>query len=292
MSLASLKLIARRMGGLMLAAVKAWIRHRVPSKGAALAFYTLFSMAPILVLVMAIAGRILGRQTVHMEIFAQMQGLLGPVGAHAARSLLAGVQAPGAGVRAAWLASIMLVAGATSVFAELKDSLDEIWNIQSPAPVGILAVLRARFLSFGLICVLAFLLMVSLIVDAVLALAARFWGGVWTSALPLISTLSHLFTFLVIASLFAVTYKMLPETKLSWRDVAIGSLSTALLFYLGKHLIGVYLGASALTSSYGAAGALTAMLAWVYYSAQIFFLGAEFTREYALTFGSLRDRVR
>jgi membrane protein len=272
--------------------MKAWIRHRAPSKGAALAFYTLFSMAPIMVLVTAIVGYFLGRQAIQGEIFAQLKGLLGVTSASAIQSLIINAHLPGTGRVATGLATLLLVVGTTSVFAELKDSLDDIWNVQAPVPTGIVAVLRARLLSFSLVLVLAFLLLVTLMVDAVLALAAHHWEGYWSQTLPLVSSLSGLFTFAVIICLFAVIYKMLPEVKLSWSDVAVGALTTAVLFSLGKYLIGVYLGNNAVASSYGAAGSMAVLLIWVYYSAQIFFLGAEITREFALTFGSLRERGR
>lgn len=282
--------MAKRLGLLLLAAVKAWIRHRAPSKGAALAFYTLFSMAPIMVMVTAIVGYFLGRLAVQGEIFAQLKGLLGTTSASAVQSLIVDAHLPGAGHTATGLAAILLVVGTTSVFAELKDSLDDIWNVQAPVPTGIVAVLRTRLLSFSLVLVLAFLLLVTLMVDTILALAAHYWEGLWSQTLPLLSYLSNVFIFTVISCLFSVIYKMLPEVKLSWSDVSIGALMTAALFSLGKYLIGAYLGNNAVASSYGAAGSMAVLLIWVYYSAQIFFLGAEITREFALTFGSLRAR--
>ncbi len=292
--LAKIQTVARHLGEILFASMKAWVRHRAPSKGAALAFYTLFSMAPMLILITAIVGYFLDRQAVQGEIFAQLKGLLGTTSAAAVQSLVADAHLPSSGrtALATGLATLLLLVGTTSVFAELKDSLDDIWNVQTPMPTGVVAVLRTRILSFGLVLVLAFLLLVTLMVDTVLALVARFWEGLWTQALPLISILSQLFTFAVISCLFAVIYKMLPEVKLSWRDVSIGALSTAVLFSLGKYLIGVYLGNNALGSSYGAAGSMAVLLIWVYYSAQIFFLGAEITREYALTFGSLQGSER
>lgn len=291
-SLSKVLAITRRLGLLLVAAMKAWIRHRAPSKGAALAFYTLFSMAPIMVLVTAIVGYFLGRQAIQGEIFAQLKGLLGTTSAAAVQSLIVDAHLPGSGRTATGLAILLLVVGTTSVFAELKDSLDDIWNMQAPVPTGVVAVLRARLLSFGLVLVLAFLLLVTLMVDTVLALAAHYWEGLWTQTLPLISSFSNLFTFAVISCLFAVIYKMLPEVKLSWSDVSIGALTTAVLFSLGKYLIGAYLGNNAVASSYGAAGSMAVLLIWVYYSAQIFFLGAEITREFALTFGSLQEHGR
>ena len=278
---------ARAMGKLFLAALKACLTHRASSKAAALAFYTLFSMAPILVLAITVAGAFLGAQAAQGAIFSQLKTMVGPVGAAAIQNLVAGARVPSGG-HATALALILLAVGATSVFAELKDSLDEIWNRQVPVPTGVLALLRARLLSFGLVLALSFLLLTSLVVNTTLALLARFWEGVWAGSLWIFSSLSVGFTYVVIACLFAVIYKMLPEVTLSWRDVAIGALSTAALFSLGEYAIAAYLRSGAVNTSFGAAGSLAVLLIWVYYSAQIFFLGAEFTREYALTFGSLR----
>jgi membrane protein len=276
------------LGKLTLAAMRAWVQHRAPSKGAALAFYTLFSMAPILVLVVGIAGSVLGTQAVEGELYAQLKDLVGPVGALTVQSLVADAHLPGAGRMATWLASILLVVGATSLFVELKDSLDDIWNVHAPAPTGFKALLQGRLLSFCLVVVLGLLLLATLVLRATLALAGRLWVGQWNPSPALITNLSRLFVFIVVACLFGLIYKMLPEVKLSWRDVALGALCTAALFSLGNHLIGVYLVKSAVGSSFGVAGSVAALLIWVYYSAQVFFLGAEFTREFALSFGSLR----
>lgn len=281
---------AREMARVFLAALKACLTHRASSKAAALAFYTLFSMAPILVLVLAVAGYFLGAQAAQGAIFAQLKALVGPTVALALQKVVASAQVPGSGRTATGIAVLLLVVGATSVFAELKDSLDEIWNRQVPVPTGILAMLRTRLLSFGLVLALSFLLLTSLVINTTLALLAGIWKGHWAGASWILGSLSALFTFAVIACLFAVIYKMLPEVSLPWRDVAIGALCTAALFSLGEHAIAAYLRTSAVNTSFGAAGSLAALLIWVYYSAQIFFLGAEFTREYALTFGSLTGR--
>lgn len=280
----------RAMGRVLLAALKACLTHRASSKAAALAFYTLFSMAPILVLVLAVASTFLGAQAAQGAIFAQLKTLVGPTGAMALQNLVAGAQVPGSGRTATTIAVLLLAVGATSVFAELKDSLDEIWNRQVPVPTGVLAMLRARLLSFGLVLALSFLLLTSLVVNTTLALLASFWEGYWAGSFWIFSSLSALFTFGVIACLFAVIYKMLPEVSLPWRDVAIGALFTAALFSLGEHAIAAYLRSGAVNTSFGAAGSLAVLLIWVYYSAQIFFLGAEFTREFAISFGSLRGR--
>jgi membrane protein len=284
--------VVRRTLGLarvFLTALKACFTHRASSKAAALAFYTLISMAPILVLVIAVAGYFLGAQAAQGQLFAQLKDLVGPSGAVAVQHLVAGARIPGAGRAATTGAVCLLALGATSVFAELKDSLDEIWNVQVPAPTGMLAILRGRVLSFGLVLALSFLLLASLVVNAALALMAGFWAEYWTGSFRIFTGLSALFTFAVIACLFAVIYKMLPEVALPWRDVAIGAATTAALFVLGKFAIGAYLGSGRIGTAYGAAGSVAALLLWVYYSAQIFFLGAEFTRIYALTYGSLRS---
>ena len=268
--------------------LKAWIDHRGASKGAALAFYTLFSMTPILVLAIAVAGHFFGAEAAQGEIIAQLQGLVGPNGAQAIQALLAAARNPASGLVATIVSSVLLLVGATSVFAELKDSLDELWDIEQPLQSGIMALVRTRLLSFGLILVLAFLLLISLIVSAALAVLERYAGGIWSSSVTALSIQSSLLSFSVIACLFAVIYKMLPNVVLSWRDVWIGAVVTAALFSLGKYAIGLYLGNNAVASSFGAAGSVIALLLWVYYSAQIFFLGAEFTRQYALRFGSLQ----
>ena len=183
----------------------------------------------------------------------------------------------------------VMVNGAASVFVELKGSLDEIWGIEPPKGLAIIIFLRTQLHSFGLVLVLAFLLLVSLVFSAALSVLQRYAGGISSSSYDIFAILSSMIAFGVIACLFAVIYKVLPDAPLSWRDVWIGAAFTAGLFSLGKFVIGLYLGNSSVASSFGAAGSLIALLLWVYYSAQIFFLGAEFTRQYALGFGSLRQ---
>ncbi|HXM84136.1 MAG TPA: YihY/virulence factor BrkB family protein [Burkholderiales bacterium] len=277
----------------MTGSLNAWIEHRAASKGAALAFYTLFSMTPILVLAIAVAGYFFGAQAAQGEIIIQVQGLVGPNGAQAIQALLAAAQDPASGLVATILASVLLLVGATSVFAELKGSLDELWGTMQSRRSSFSVLMRTRLLSFGLVLVLAFLLLISLVVSALLAVLERYAGGIWSSSGVVLSAISSLISFGVIAFLFAVIYKMLPDVQLSWRDVWTGAIFTAGLFSLGKYAIGLYLGNSAVASGFGAAGSVVALLVWVYYSAQIFFLGAEFTRQYALWFGSLQsERLR
>ena len=269
--------------------VNAWIDHRAGSKGAALAFYALFSIMPILILAIAGAGYFFGAEAAQGEIIAQVEGLVGRNGAQAIQALLADARDPASGLAATMVASVLLLVGATSVFVELKGSLDEMWGIEPPKGLAILVFLRTQLHSFGLVLVLAFLLLVSLVISAALAVLERYAGGTWSSSYDILAILSWVIAFGVIASLFAVIYKVLPDAPLSWRDVWIGAAFTAGLFSLGKYMIGLYLAHSGVASSFGAAGSLIALLLWVYYSAQIFFLGAEFTRQYALEFGSLQQ---
>jgi membrane protein len=272
--------------------LKGWIAHRAGSKGAALAFYTLFSMAPILIVAIAAAGYFFGAGAAQGEIIAQVEGLVGANGARTIQALLAGARDHGSGLVATLIAAVLLLVGAASVFVELKASLDEIWGIEPPKGRAVIAFLRARLHSFGMVLVLAFLLLVSLVLSAALAVLERYAGGIWSGSFGIFAMLSSAVTFAAIASLFAVIYKVLPEAPLSWRDVWIGAVFTAVLFTLGKSVIGLYLGRGAVASSFGAAGSIVALLLWVYYSAQIFFLGAEFTRQYALRLGSLREPPR
>jgi len=278
----------RRLKVVLVESLTSWIDHRGASKGAALAFYTLFSMTPILVLAIAVAGYVFGAEAAQGEIVAQVQGLVGPNGAQAIQALLAAARDPASGLVATLVASILLLLGATTVFAELKGSLDELWGIEKSCKSAFSELLRTRLLSFGMVLVLAFLLLVSLVVSAALAMLERYMHGFLGSSAVVLAMTSSFISFGVIACMFAVIYKTLPDAPLSWRDVWIGAAFTAGLFSLGKYAIGLYLGNSGVASSFGAAGSLIALLLWVYYSAQIFFLGAEFTRQYALWFGSLR----
>lgn len=273
----------------LLESLVSWIDHRATSKGAALAFYTLFSLTPILILVIAVAGYFFGVQAAQGQIISQIRYLVGPNGASAIQALLASARDPASGLWATLVASVLLLIGATSVFTELKGSLDELWGVEKSKLSPVSVLLRTRLLSFGLVLVLAFLLLISLVISAALTVLEHYAGGILSSSAILFTTLSSLISFGVIASLFAVIYKMLPDAPLSWHDVWMGAVFTAGLFTLGKYLIGFYLGNSAMASGFGAAGSVIALLLWVYYSAQIFFLGAEFTRQYALRFGSLQQ---
>ena len=270
----------------------AWIDHRASSKGAALAFYTMFSMTPILVLAIAGAGYFFGAEAAQGEIIAQIEGLVGRSGAGAIQAMLAGARNPASGLIAILVASVVLLIAATSVFVELKGSLDDLWGVEPPKGLAIVAFLRTQLHAFGLVLVLGFLLLVSLVLGAGFAVLERYAGGIWGNAWNILAIVASSVSFGVIACLFAVIYKVLPAASLSWRDVWIGAAFTAGLFSLGKFAIGLYLGNSGIATSFGAAGSLIALLLWVYYSAQIFFFGAEFTRQYALGFGTLKPDTR
>lgn len=282
--------LSKRLVHLMRCTVTEWFADRAASKGAALAFYTLFSIAPVLVVVIAVAGFFYGHEAAQGQLVSELNGLVGAQGAEAIQLVLAGARDKKSGMWATVVATALLLFGATSAFAELKDSLDEIWNVPPPKDASWWNVLRTRLLSFGLILVLGFLLMVSLVVSAALAVLENYFTGVWQDAAVLLSWIAELISFLVIATLFGTIYKLLPRIKLSWSDVTIGALGTAAMFTLGKYVIGLYIGNSGVADSFGAAGSMIALLLWVYYSAQIFFLGAEFARQYALQLGSLRHK--
>ena len=282
--------VARQVVHVRRCAVTEWLGHRASSKGAALAFYTLFSLAPILVLVIAIAGFFYGTDAAQGQLLDELRGLVGKQGAETIQAILAGARNKESGKLATMIATGLLLVGATSAFAELKDSLDEIWDVPPPKDATWWDTVRTRLLSFGLILTLGLLLMFTLVVSAALSVVEKYLGGMWHSATIVLGWVAWAFSFLVIAVMFGAIYKLLPRVKLSWHDVTIGALGTAIMFTLGKFAIGLYIGNSGTASSFGAAGSLIALLLWVYYSAQIFFLGAEFARQYALQMGSLKDK--
>jgi len=219
-----------------------------------------------------------------------LRGLVGKQGAETIQAILAGARNKESGKLATIIATVLLLVGATSAFAELKDSLDEIWDVPPPKDATWWDTVRTRLLSFGLILTLGLLLIFTLVVSAALSLLEKYLGGMWHSATIILGWAASGISFLVIAVMFGAIYKLLPRVKLSWHDVTIGALGTAIMFTLGKFAIGLYIGNSGAASSFGAAGSLIALLLWVYYSAQIFFLGAEFARQYALQMGSLHNK--
>ena len=275
---------------LMRAAASAWVDDYAQSMGAALAYYTMFSLAPLLLIVISVAGLIFGVDAARGEIVGQLEGLMGKQGAEAVQGLLESVSKPAESIPAALIGAILLVIGATTVFGELQDALDRIWRAPQRKKAGIGHLLRARLLSFGMIMGIGFLLTVSLVASAALAALGKLWGPMFANWEILANLIDFVLSFALITSVFAMIYKIMPRVKVAWEDVWIGAGVTALLFTIGKFLIGFYIGKSGLTSGFGAAGSLVVILTWVYYSAQIFLMGAEFTWAYAVTFGSRKDR--
>ena len=279
--------IVRGAWDLCYESVNEWINDRASRKGAALAFYTVFSLAPILILSIAIAGLVFGQEAARGEIYDQVRGLLGGDAAAAIQAMVQNASRPGAGIIATLIGVVTLIVGATTALAELKDGLDQIWRAPPEKTSGFFYFLRKRLLSVGLILSLGFLLLVSLALSALISAMARRWGPADSTGVVL-QAVNFLFSFGLVTLLFAMIYKILPAVRIAWGDVVIGAVITALLFSVGKWLIGLYLGNSAVASSYGAAGSVILVLVWVYYSAQIFLLGAEFTKVYAHRFGSRR----
>lgn len=271
-----------RQWQILRAAANAWMDDYAPSMGAALSYYTLFSLAPLLVLIIAIAGMVFGQDAAQGAIIAQFQSIMGKQGAMALQALLKAAREPSTGVVASIVGGVLLLVGATATFAELQTDLDRIWRVPEKAkPSGLWGWLRSRILSFGLVLGLAFMLMISLVVSAALAAASEWLGGVTAAESVLANILNFTASFALFTVLFAMIYKIMPTAKISWHDVWMGSAVTALLFNVGKALIGLYLAKSSVASGFGAAGSFVILVAWFYYSAQIFLFGAEYTWVYA-----------
>lgn len=264
-----------------------WMDHNASRTGAALAFYTVFSLAPILLLSIAIAGLFFGDQAARGQIFQQISGLIGPSGAAAVQSIVRNASESGSGPLTTVFSVLTVIIGATTALAELKAGLDKIWEVPPERRAGFWYLVRTRLLSVGIILALGFLLLVSLVISAGLTALEKLSRGEQIFSFVL-DWLNMLIAFVLVAALFGTIYKVLPSVRIAWRDVVIGAVVTAALFSLGKYCIGVYLGNSGLASTYGAAGSVILLLVWVYYSAQIFLFGAEFTRSYAHRFGSRR----
>jgi len=270
-------------------AITAWSNDFAPSMGAALSYYTLFSIAPLLVIVIAIAGFLFGADAVRSVVFDQLYALMGEEGAEAVRDMLAHASDTSTAGIAAIVSIAGLVIGATTVFGEIQNDLDRIWR--APALEeggGLWNLLRTRLLSFGMILGLAFLLAVSLVVSAALSMLGKWWDG-WLGGWEIVAhALDIVVNLGLLTVIFALIYKIIPRVEISWHDVWVGAGVTAVLFTIGKVLIGLYLGKSDVASSFGAAGSLAVVMIWVYYASQIFLFGAELTRAYSENHGSRR----
>lgn len=267
-----------RQWQICVAAGNAWLDDYAQSMGAALSYYTLFSLAPLLVIVIAIAGLIFGQDAAQAAIIGQLGGIMGKEGATALQGLLNAAREPATGIVATVIGGVLVLLGATATFAELQSDLDRIWQVPAKQrPSGIWGWLRSRVLSFGLVLGLAFMLMVSLVISAALSASSQWLGGGAAVESVLASVLNFGASLAIFTVLFAMIYKIMPSVNISWHDVWTGAFVTALLFNVGKSLIGLYLAKSSVASGFGAAGSIVILVAWFYYSAQIFLFGAEYT---------------
>ncbi|MBV9885086.1 MAG: YihY/virulence factor BrkB family protein [Acidobacteria bacterium] len=275
--------------------VNASLEDNIFRMGAALAYYTLFSLAPLLLISVAVAGLVFGEKAAQGGIVSQIQGLIGDEGAQAVQTIMASAHRPASGAFAGVLGVGVLILGATGAFNEIYTALNNIWRTEPAGTHGALSgawsMVKARLLSFGLVLVLGFLMLASLLVSALLSAIAKFAGTLIPVPPFLLNVAETVFTTIVLAALFAMIFRILPEKRIAWGDVWIGGLVTAVMFSLGKFLIGIYIGKSLPASSYGAAGSVIVLIAWIYYSALILYFGAEFTREYAEEFGSRSETV-
>lgn len=282
---------ARQVISLLKQTMTSWTNDYAPSMGAALSYYTLFSIGPLFIIVISIAGLFFGADAVRGVIFDQLQSLMGHDSAKAIQDMLSSASHPTTGAIAAIASVIGLLVGATTVFNELQSDLDRIWRRPAPQQIsGLWKLIRTRLLSFGMILGLIFILTISLITSAALAAIGKWWGAdIWEAVAHVLDIVIN---FGVLTLVFALIYKMIPRVHVGWHDVWIGAGVTALLFVIGKFLIGLYLGKSNAASSFGAAGSIALLMLWVYYTTQIFLFGAEFTWVYANAYGSRAKQTK
>jgi membrane protein len=258
-----------------------WSDRQAPRLGASVAFYSILSFAPLLVLITALIALVFGHESAQGALINEARELIGERGADTVQTLLKNAQKPASGVFASLVAFVTLLFGASGVFSELQDALNVMWDVKSQSASGFIGMIRQRLFSFGMVLSVGFLLLVLLILSAGLAYIGRSFGQLVTMPPFVMQTINFVVSFAVIAGLFGLMFKYVPAAKIPWKDVLVGAVGTALLFTIGKQLLGLYLGKASVGSPYGAAGSLVAVVVWIYYSAQIFFFGAEFTRVYA-----------
>jgi len=264
----------------------AWADDNAPSRGAALAFYTVFSLAPVLIIAISVAGLAFGQKAAEGEFLRQLQGLVGKTGARAIQAIIQSADRPALGIVASAIGIGTLLAGASGAFVELQDALNKIWKVPQTSKGIWLSVIRGRFLSFALVLGLGFLLLISLVVSAALGAVGNLIGPLIPWPVIFWEALNYLFSLGVIALLLAMIFRLLPDADVAWRDVWMGAAVASLLLTTGKALIGAYLARSTVASAYGAASTLIIVLTWVYYSAQIVLFGAELTHVYSRQRGS------
>jgi membrane protein len=267
-----------RFAAILKETVSQFLAERAPRMAAALAFYTTFSLAPLLIIIIAVAGLAYGQDAAQGKIVGEIQALVGVSGASTVQDLINNARKPATGAVAAVIGLVTLLVGATGVASELQDSLNTIWNVKAEATNGIVAILKQRLMSFAMILGIGFLLLVSLVLSAALTALTELAGHALTAPDLILHLADFLFSFAVITVLFALIYKIVPDAEIRWGDVWLGASAASLLFAVGKLALGFYIARSGVESAYGAAGSLVVLLLWVYYSAQILFLGAELTQ--------------
>ncbi len=274
---------------LLSASFSEWNRHKGPRLGAALAFYALLSLTPLLLIVVSIAGLVFGRQAAQSQIVWQVRDLVGPSGAQAIQALLEGSRNTTHGILATVLGLLTLLLGASGVLIELRDALNTIWEVPPAQTTGLqnlLEIFKERMFSFALVLAIGFLLLVSLALNACISALGALSAHAFPISPGILDIANTLLSFIVVTGLFAAIYRIMPDVRIEWRDVTLGAAVTSLLFTVGKLLIGLYLGKASFASTYGAAASIVLLIVWVYYSGQIFFLGAEFTKVFADRYGS------
>jgi membrane protein len=276
----------RTIWTLIKATVSGFIEHDALSRGAAIAYFTLFSLAPLLIIVIAIASLVFGYDAAQRAIVGQFSGLIGAQTADTLRSMIQGANLQGSGTLATVIGVVTLLITATGAFGEIQSTLNIIWDAKPQTNLS--RLVRVRIVSLGLILTLGFLMLASLVISAGLAAVGNHLHAIFPGADALLAVANFVVSLVLLAAVFAAIFKILPDKPIAWRDVAIGAIATALLFTIGKSLIGLYIGGSHIASGYGAAGALIVLLVWLYYSSLIFLLGAEFTRAYAEARGSYK----
>lgn len=265
---------------------KEWNEDKASRLAAALAYYTIFSLAPLLIIVIAVAGAVFGEEAARGEIVGQMRGLVGPQGAEFIQTAIQNASQPKAGTIASLISIVVLLVGATGVFSQLQDALNTIWEVQPKPGLAVKKMVRDRVTSFAMILGIGFLLLVSLVVSSALAALVSYFHNFLPGVDFAWRLVNFILSFGVTTLLFGLIFKVLPDVEITWSDVSIGAIITSLLFSIGRFLLGQYLGNNTFGSTYGAAGSLVVILAWVYYAAQILFFGAEFTQVYARKYGS------
>ncbi|MEH1855520.1 MAG: YihY/virulence factor BrkB family protein [Nostoc sp.] len=265
---------------------KEWSEDKASRLAAALAYYTIFSIAPLLIIVIAIAGAVYGEEAARGQIVGQIQGLVGPDGAKFLETAIQNANKPQTGAIASIISVVVLILGATGLFTELQDAMNTIWEVKPKPGRGVTNMIRLRFLSFAMVIGIGFLLLVSLVISTALAALVTYFSNLLPGVDFVWQILNFILSFAITTFLFGLIFKVLPDVKIAWSDVLVGAILTSFLFSIGRFLLGQYLGNGSFGSAYGAAGSLVVILAWVNYAAQILFFGAEFTQVYARRYGS------